>query len=234
MRYLLALLFFVGYLLHTGAIAGTKKHAPPLISKEDRVRAFAHTCIARRNLPDARANIFAVFTESPHTHGAPEKLASEICLASYDNLERFATLGDVKHAAAQGSLQQITSRDIAWPKELPLERRVLRTWAAKYLDTLTTRAYTQGISLRITSLTRPVDLQKKLARSGATPVHCNDVLICGTHTTGAALDISFRNLKEAQRIWLAQELTADLKLGRILFILEEHGGHFHIFVPRPQ
>ena len=204
------------------------------VQKDIRVREFVTDCIMRRYVDGARAEIFTLFTEATTLHGSLDKLSHEICLAAYDDLPRFETQKDIARAVAEGTLHAVESLHIAWPEGLPVERRVLRVWAHTYLTNLARRAGAEGITLRVTSLTRPVELQKSLARRGATPAHCNEPLVCGTHATGAAFDISTRTLSVSERSWIANELMTDMKESRILFILEARGAHFHIFVPKPQ
>src|SRR3990167_3052822 len=201
-----------------------------------RIFAYANSlltalCVAMWTAPVRKSSRFL---PRQQPYGSPEKLSHEICLAAYDDLPRFETQKDIARAVAEGTLHAVESLHIAWPEGLPVERRVLRVWAHAYLTNLARRAGAEGITLRVTSLTRPVELQKSLARRGATPAHCNEPLVCGTHATGAAFDISTRTLSVSELSWIANELMTDMKESRILFILEARGAHFHIFVPKPQ
>src|SRR3989338_6524086 len=133
------------------------------VQKDIRVREFVTDCIMRRYVDGARAEIFTLFTEATTLHGSLEKLSHEICLAAYDDLPLFETQKDIARAVAEGTLHAVESLHIAWP---------------------------EGIPLRGTSLARPGELQKSLARRGATSAHSNEPLVCGTPATGAAFDIS--------------------------------------------
>ncbi|OGG61284.1 hypothetical protein A3C87_02530 [Candidatus Kaiserbacteria bacterium RIFCSPHIGHO2_02_FULL_49_34] len=234
MKSLLAPLFLVACLLQSDAFAHRKKSHVPTVSREAIILGLITDCIAKRKAPTARADIFTYFIQSPHIRGTPEKISKEICLASYDNLGHFNSQKDIRSAVIKETLVPVMHVSIAWPNELPGERRVLLPWAATYLENLVARAHAKGVTLRATSLVRSTSHQTALARSGASPAHCKrGSLLCSTHTTGAAFDISTRTLRADEITWLTKELLADMKAHRIIFIREYRGAHFHIFVPRP-
>ena len=94
--------------------------------------------------------------------------------------------------------------------------------------TASTRDYPK---LKITSMVRDLSYQLHAVRSVA---KCKEPETCSTHLTGAAFDISFRNMSKEQYTWMYGRLTHDRDLGVINAIHEPASGCFHIFVLPPE
>lgn len=184
---------------------------------------------------DARTLAFTVFNKDSGYRGTDAKLAVEVCLAFTDGLPRYLSMDDIARGVANNNLVQLTGDGILFAKDLPFRRQYLAPWAVNYLR-VRAREFAQKYHtpLRITSLVRTTLVQQMLAKFGKTPASCRGTPICGTHTTGASFDISLKNLTKESRQWLTDELTRDMRDGKVLFIIEAKGGHFHVFMPRPR
>lgn len=184
---------------------------------------------------DARMLAFSVFNRDPTYKGTDAKLAVEVCLAFSDGLPRYVDMDDIARGIANDRLAQLHGDGILFAKDLPFNRQYLAPWAVGYL-TVRAREFAKKYQtpLRITSLVRTTLVQQMLAKFGKTPASCKGTPICGTHTTGASFDISLRSLTKESRQWLTDKLTRDMRDGKVLFIIEAKGGHFHVFMPRPK
>jgi hypothetical protein len=54
------------------------------------------------------------------------------------------------------------------------------------------------------------------------------------HLTGSVVDISFKDLSDAEVDWIAGRLKLAMKKNRLYAIKESHGGCFHIMVFPPK
>ena len=175
--------------------------------------------------------------------GTPEQLGSEICLADVIGLSRYKTIDDINKATLSGELVSVDSPLLAFPPELPLDRRFARPWVREYILSVARdlesylkaehAAYELPL-LRIPSVVRSFDVQNNLVRSGRSPAGCGSLPICSTHTTGSTIDISVRFLSLKEFVWLEHRLREDRKAGKIIMIYEVFGGHFHMFVVPPE
>lgn len=176
--------------------------------------------------------------------GTPEKLGRESCIADMFGLSRYETIGDINNATKSRDLVIVDSPLIDIPKDIPLERRYARVWVRDYITTLAQdmQKYLHGRGivsfhtrvLRVPSIVRSFDVQDRLVRNGRSPANCRFRAICSTHTTGSAIDISSRRIGIVGYTWLFGRLMEDRKNGKIVFILESLGGHFHVFVIPPK
>lgn len=175
--------------------------------------------------------------------GSPVKLGRETCLAEVMGLTHYRTVAEIARAVEARELVTITSSLIAFPDDVPLERRVARPWVNDYIVTLAKdmerfvnaeRVEHSDPLLRIPSTVRSFDVQGRLVRMGRSPANCDYLPICSTHTTGSSIDISLRYLSAQQFAWLEARLRADRKAGKILVISEFLGGHFHMLVIPPE
>jgi hypothetical protein len=115
---------------------------------------------------------------------------------------------------------------------IPEERRYLRPWAKLFLERLGRQYHSKfGQSLRITSLVRTEDHQRKL--QGRTPnAAAPDGEKRSAHLTGACLDISKKGMNRSQMRWV-REVLSSLKEKGYLYAVEEFTiPNFHIMVHR--
>ena len=205
-------------------------------SKEVRAQKIFDLCTTfNKTAVDARALAFSVFNHTPHYNGTPAKLGTEICLASADGLPTYKSMVGIGQDIVFKKLVRVSGMGIVFPQDLPNQRQYASPWVAAYL-TAAGKSFWEAHKkpLRITSLVRTTSIQKKLARQGATPVDCKTPARCGTHTSGASFDISMKELSKDEDTWIMNKLSADMRAGKLLFITERHGKHFHVFMPKPQ
>jgi len=184
------------------------------------------------------------YKDDPSLKGTPQKLGRESCLADMFGLARYETLGDINNAKKLGELVIVDSTLIEIPRGVPLERRYARVWVRDYIthlaEDMQAHFHEKRIFsfhrhvLRVPSIVRSFDVQDRLVRSGKSPANCNFRAICSTHTTGSTIDISSRRIGMVGYTWLLERLLQDRRDGKIVFILESIGGHFHIFVIPPK
>lgn len=162
------------------------------------------------------------------------KIAYENKIAYKQKLPRFGALEDIRDA--HGSMVRVTSDTPSFyvDDHVHKDRRYLQSWSKEYLEILArdfmkevggTQAYPK---LKVTSLVRDLGYQKRL-RSAA---QCQNPESCSTHLTGAAFDISFKGMSQAQKSWMYRRLTLDRELGIVNAIHEPWSGCFHVFVIR--
>jgi uncharacterized protein YcbK (DUF882 family) len=115
---------------------------------------------------------------------------------------------------------------------IPGERRYLRPWAKLFLERLSRQYHSRFRSpLRITSLVRTEDHQRKLQRrnpNAAAPSGAKR----SAHLTGACVDISKKGMSRDQMRWV-REVLSSLKAKGYLYAVEEFKiPNFHIMVHR--
>lgn len=87
----------------------------------------------------------------------------------------------------------------------------------------------RGRRLRVTSAIRPIERQKRLQQWNPSAASTEGEK-ASTHSTGATLDITKKNLRSKERVWLARELLK-LECRGLAETLEERGA-FHVMVLR--
>ena len=136
------------------------------------------------------------------------------------------------------------------------KRRYLQKWALDYLGRLA-RGYFEYSTqleqdaarrnlvmrfflspketrLKITSMVRPMELQKEFATRGnqdgrRSAADCSTAEKCSTHLTGATFDISFKPMNQKQRAFIEQFLLRD-QGKKIYAVMEPRSGCYHVFV----
>jgi len=173
--------------------------------------------------------------------GTPERLGYELCIIDALRLKRYVNIQDVVHAPPK-DLVSINHPWIGLADDLPHERCVASPWVRDYMENLAVLLYQDLVqesggsevehSFVVSSLVRPVDVQKRLWNS---PARClNESSLCSSHTTGSTFDITKKYLPRDQEALLVRRLQEDRKKGKILFILEPRGNHYHVFVFPPE
>ncbi|MEX2301276.1 MAG: DUF5715 family protein [Bryobacterales bacterium] len=115
---------------------------------------------------------------------------------------------------------------------IPEERRYLRPWAKLFLERLGRQYRSKfGQSLRITSLVRTEDHQRKL--QGRNPnAAAPDGEKRSAHLTGACLDISKKGMNRSQMRWVREVLSSLKEKGHLYAVEEFTIPNFHIMVHR--
>ncbi len=116
--------------------------------------------------------------------------------------------------------------------EIPPSGRFLRPWAKLFLTRLSAQYRKRfGKPMRITSLLRTAEHQKRLMRSNG-----NAAEPAGpkrsAHLTGASIDISKKGMTGAERSWIRNVLTHVRDKGHIFAIEEFQQPNFHVLVYR--
>ena len=173
--------------------------------------------------------------------GNPERLGHELCAIDALKLKRYETLDSVLGAPAL-ELVPIEHPQVGISAQLPVMRAVASPWVRDYVRKLAVtiqHEMTQGPgvsaldkSFIVSSLVRPMTVQKKQWNSPARCVNASS--LCSSHTTGSTFDITRKYLISKQEDLLVRHLQEDRKQGKILFILEPKGNHYHIFVFPPE
>ena len=177
------------------------------------------------------------------TLSSPERMGLELCLADALGLRKIEYKFEIRRELATGeivSLADIADIDLSYISDP--ERHVVKPWVRDYLIEFVD--YLKGASpilsekFRVTSTLRHVDL---LRREGGTPVSCNTsfgtLRLCSTHATAATIDIGNHPdpnvISRERRAKILQKLLCDRATGRMIFIAEHWGPHFHVFVLPP-
>jgi hypothetical protein len=172
--------------------------------------------------------------------GSPSALAEENRVADEFGLARFKDLDEIRAHVKDGRLVPIKDDGPVTvdPQlgELDPDNASLyahaRPWVKEFLrDLATDAALPSGAKLRVTSLSRTEEYQKKLRRrtavaaSGVTPQKRS------SHMTGSTVDISTKDMPPAVEAWLRKKL-ADMERRGLVQATEEKWGAlcFHVMV----
>jgi hypothetical protein len=113
---------------------------------------------------------------------------------------------------------------------IPPSYSYLRPWAKRFLDQISREYYANFHQrLRVTSLIRTVELQRRLAHRNfnAAEATGDDR---SSHLTGATLDISKHSMRFREKIWLRRRLIALQKDGYLYAVEEFRQPCFHVMV----
>ncbi len=112
------------------------------------------------------------------------------------------------------------------------ENRYLRPWAKLFLERLSRQFHARHRKqLRITSLLRTADYQRRLSRYNGNAAAAKGPKR-SAHLTGACLDISKKGMTRAQQAWVRSVLSS-LKTKGYLYAVEEYQQPvFHVLVHR--
>lgn len=172
--------------------------------------------------------------------GSPAALAEENRIADEFGLARFRDLGEIRAHIQDGRLVPIKDDGPvtvdAQLGELDPDNATVyahaRPWVKQFLaDLAADPAMPAGAKLRVTSLSRTEEYQKKLrkrtavAASGVTPAKRS------SHLTGSTVDISTKDMPPAVQAWLRKKL-ADMERRGLVQATEEKWGAlcFHTMV----
>ncbi len=210
-----------------------------------RVPAHAFFVIVLLAAPDADARPKKKRPPAPASDasvlaGSPSALAEENRVADEFGLARFRNLDEIRDHMKDGRLVPIKDDGPVTVDsqlgELDPDNAALyahaRPWVKEFLHDLAADvAMPAGAKLRVTSLSRTEEYQKKLRRrtavaaSGVTPQKRS------SHLTGSTVDISTKDMPPAVQAWLRRKL-ADLERRGLIQATEEKWGAlcFHVMV----
>jgi len=117
-----------------------------------------------------------------------------------------------------------------WVAGVPDWLRVTRPWTKRFIEQLAGGLHGLfGTRLKVTSLTRTVDIQRALAtwNHNAAPA---DGRIRSTHLTGAAVDLSKQPFTDREIRWVRLVLDRLSRQGWLYAIEEFQQAHFHVLV----
>lgn len=168
--------------------------------------------------------------------GSHESMVRQNEMANEEDLSRLRSAKAIKHFESVGALISLDSNGVfAIDKYLPKWRRFARPWAIDFLNEANDSLKVKfGKSLIVTSCIRDAKTQRKLRRILGNQAASVKGELPSTHLTGAACDVSRRNLSYAEESYFKKLL---LPYESLCYIeATEHGPrnkkHFHIFVSK--
>lgn len=183
------------------------------------------------------AKINRVFVLYPELRGSRESLRKQNYIADKYNLSRIKNEWELKAlvGSESGFLVNVPDKGKHFyiDKRLVKNLRYLSPRALGYLRLLAAEyaEYFGGRErLKITSLVRTIEYQRRLSWRNPNAVWSDDSELQSVHPTGFAFDISTKRMKQKQILWLAQFLAEDEKADIIEATYEPRGNDFHIMV----
>ncbi|MGH9717166.1 MAG: DUF5715 family protein [Candidatus Acidiferrales bacterium] len=114
--------------------------------------------------------------------------------------------------------------------DIPPAYCYLRPWAKRFLDHLSREYYANfHEQLRVTSLIRTVELQRRLARRNFNAAEATGI-DRSSHLTGATLDISKHSMDAREKRWVRRALIELEKSGYVYAVEEFEQPCFHVMV----
>lgn len=163
----------------------------------------------------------------------PGHLARENVAADRQDLSRLHDRRTLRRFVRAGLLVRVPEQTHTFRVSgVPDWLRVTRPWTKRFIEQLAGGLHALfGTRLKVTSLTRTVDIQRALGtwNHNAAPA---DGRIRSTHLTGAAVDLSKQPLSEREILWLRHVLRRLTRQGWLYAIEELQQAHFHVFVFR--
>ncbi len=147
------------------------------------------------------------------------------------HLSRLRDLAMVQKFHADGLLVSVpSSTSYYYLDNVPADYRYLRPWSKLFLDQLSRDYYARFRQpLRITSLLRTVQFQRRLAR-----INPNAADAIGadrsSHLTGATLDISKHFMDRRGQLWMRRYLLRMKREGYLYAVEEFQEPCFHVMV----
>ena len=147
------------------------------------------------------------------------------------HLTRLRSLAMVREFHAEGLLVSVPSRTRSYYLEdVPPDYSYLRPWAKLFLDQLSREYYARfGQPLRVTSLLRTVQLQRRLTHWNPNAADATGA-DRSSHLTGATLDISKHFMNYRGELWMRRYLLRMRRAGYLYAIEEFHQPCFHVMV----
>lgn len=149
---------------------------------------------------------------------------------AYD-LSRMRDVAMIRRFHAAGLLVSVPSQTrYYYLHSIPSAYRYLRPWTKTFLERLSREFYAVFHEpLRVTSLVRTVELQRKLLRRNPNAADATGAYR-SSHLTGATLDISKHFMKPHEREWMRRVLAGLANRGVLYAVEEFEEPCFHIMV----
>jgi hypothetical protein len=147
------------------------------------------------------------------------------------HLTRLRNLAMVREFHSEGLLVSVPARtSYYYLDDISPDYSYLRPWAKLFLDRLGRDYYARfGQPLRVTSLLRTVQLQRRLAYSNPNAAQAVGA-DRSSHLTGATLDISKHFMDYRGELWMRRYLLRMEREGYLYAIEEFHEPCFHVMV----
>lgn len=174
-----------------------------------------------------------VLLTGPSLRAAPGNLLRENHAADRQRLSRIGDRRTLRRFVRAGLLIPMPAVTRTYRVSgVPATLRVARPWTKRFVEQLAAGLHELfGRPLKVTSLTRTAVVQRRLARVNGNAAPAEGVRR-STHLTGAAVDLSARDLSAREVAWLHQVLRR-LATRRLLLAIEEfQQSHFHVLVFR--
>ncbi len=159
---------------------------------------------------------------------SPDAAARQDAAIEAHALPRIKNNKELKARIAAGELVALTPQPgLAIDHRLPRERRYVRPETLTVIEWLAEEYIAHfGTPLTVTSAVRPETVQRRLRRWNRNAAPAKE----SSHTTGATVDISRREMTQEETIFI-EDLMMPLVVNDRAVVLEERGQMcFHIFV----
>lgn len=170
---------------------------------------------------------------TPSLRAEPGSLRAENRAAVRDRLSRLRDLDAIARFRGLGLLVPVPDETRAfYVAGVRDAQQVTRPWTLEFLSTLGQASRELfGTRLRVTSLTRTADAQRRLRLVNASAAPAEGEVF-STHLTGAAVDLSTRDLAPDELAWMRVVLDRLSRRNLVHAIEEFHQPHFHVLVRR--
>jgi|GEM_PF-1108450 len=164
-------------------------------------------------------------------YGSHEILLHQNQMADIEGLGRIRNDADLERLRRSGQLLPLPlSFHLTVDPRLPVNRRFCRPWTARFLADISASFYARfGTPLQVNSAVRTIAVQQHLERINGNAAPSAGAT-ASPHLTGAAVDISKRNLSSAQIAWMREHLRTIEATGKIDVEEEFQQSVFHISV----
>lgn len=176
---------------------------------------------------------FVMPVDRPPLVATPGRLARESAAAMRDGLSRMRDEGMASRFRRAGFLVPLPPvTPTYYVTGMRSGLRVARPWVRTFVERLAGAFHRiAGHRLRVTSLTRTISVQLALRRTNPSAAPA-DGAVQSTHLTGAAVDLSKRELGDAEIAWLRAVLGRLRQMGLVHAVEEFGEPHFHVMVRR--
>ncbi len=174
--------------------------------------------------------IAAAAADSDLLRADPDSQVEQNLRADAEDLSRLEDLAMLKRFVRAGLLVPVPAARSYYLHRVPPSYRYLRPWSKLFLDRLSSQFHLRfGVPLRVTSLARTVSYQSGLQRRNENAASAYGEKR-STHLTGSSLDISKKDMTEAQLSWMRRVLHSLHEKGCLNAVEEFYQPAFHVMV----
>jgi len=179
------------------------------------------------------------YAEDASLRGGVSSMKRQNRNANRHELARLRDLDDLKRSVTEGRLVSVSDTDAyridAYLGYLDADNaawyRHARPWTKRFLDTeLGAGHLATGERFTITSLVRTKVYERRLTKSGANTISGRAWWKQSSHLTGAAVDISHKEMSREAKRWLERRLLQLERQGVIEATKEHRSRCYHIMV----